>query len=225
MTCGPVGFKKAVSIGLPALDKCKNKSAAGGYYILYASSKFVDYGGGFVPRYCDKSVQDNQSLLVDYFEQYLQLNSGAAVIWKHNQERTVTQPLKTIKKIQIIREEKTFTDLLPAASIVILDRPSTTSLEACMTDKPIFVLIANRNWYPLPEQLLRKRAVIAYTPEHLCNAINDYLKKGVYPADVTNREFVRAYGCHLDDGKWSDRAVSGLINIMESAQNESLPLL
>ena len=211
---GVQGFKEAVSIGSPALDTLKNKSAAGGSYILYASSKLFDYGVGFVSRYCDKSVKDNQTLLVDYFEQYLQLNPGTAVIWKHNQERLTGQPPKTVKKIQIIREEKTFTELLPAASIVILDRPSTTSLEACMTDKPLFVLIANRNWYPLPEQLLKKRAVIAHTPNQLRDAIDNYLTKGVYPADVRNREFVRAYGCHLDDGLSACRAADELLRLI-----------
>ena len=214
---GVRGFKKAVSIGSPGLDKLKNQSASGGSYILFGSAKFLDYGGGFGSKYRDAALNEVQSLLVDYFERYLELNLGTAFIWKHNQERTVSQPLNAVKKIQIIREEKTFTDLLSAASIVILDRPSTTALEACITNKPIFVLIGKGSWYSLPAQLLRKRAVIAETPEQLCNVIDDYLNKGVYPADVTNREFVRAYGCHLDDGKCSDRAVTELINIIEGA--------
>lgn len=214
---GVSGFKKAVSIGSPGLDKLKNQSADGRSYILFGSAKFLDYGGGFGSKYRDAALNEVQSLLVDYFEQYLQLNPGTAMIWKHNQERLVSQPLNAVKKIQIIREEKTFTDLLSAASIVILDRPSTTALEACITNKPIFVLIGKGSWYSLPEQLLKKRAVIADTPEKLRNAIDDYLNKGVYPADVTNREFVRAYGCHLDDGKCSDRAVTELINIIEGA--------
>ena len=209
------GFKQAVNIGSPALDKIKNQSASEKSYILFASAKFLDYAGGFNPKYRDAALQEVQSLIIDYFEQYLKLNTGVAMIWKQNQERTVTQPLKTVEKIQIIREEKTFTDLLPDASIVILDRPSTTSLEVCMTNKPVFVILSSKNWYSLPEQLLKKRAVIAYTPKQLCNAVDDYLKKGVYMADVTNREFVKAYGCHLDDRKSSDRAATELINIIE----------
>lgn len=212
---GVSGFVKAISIGSPALDKLKNTATPGNGHILYASSKYLSYGCGFVSRYCDMNVKVSQSMLIDYFERYLDLNPGHQVIWKHNQERLTSQPIKVVKKVTIIREEKTFTDLLLDARIVILDRPSTTSLEACMTDKPLFVLLANRNWYPLPEELLRKRAVIAYSPEELRDTIDDYLKKGIYPADVGNREFVRAYGCHVDDGKSAYRAATELLNIIE----------
>lgn len=206
------GFKKAISIGSPALDKLKNKKS-NKEYILYASSKYLNYGG-FISRYADIAVNTSQNILVDYFHNYLDLNPGTKVIWKLNQERLTLQPTKLSKRISIIRDEQTFTDLLPDAQIVILDRPSTTSLETCMTDKPLFVLIAGKNWYSLPEKLLKKRAVVTYTPNELRDAVDAYLQRGEYPADVKNREFVRAYGCHLDDGLSAHRAVNELLNII-----------
>ncbi len=208
------GFDKAISIGSPALDKLKKTALQEKDCILYASAKFLNYSASFVPRYIDVAVKDSHDLLIDYFEQYLDMNPGSQVIWKHNQERLTAQATKNVQKVIVIREEKAFTELLPEARIVVLDRPSTTSLEACMTRKPLFVLLANRNWYSLPEELLRKRAVIAYTVLELREAIDKFLTKGVYPADVTNKEFVMAYGCHLDDGLSTHRAVGELFGVM-----------
>lgn len=34
----------------------------------------------------------------------------------------------------------------------------------------------------------------------------DYLENGRYPADVNNRDFVKAFGTHLDDGRSAERA-------------------
>lgn len=210
-----MGIQQAVSIGSPALDKIKESVSSGdGEYILYASSKYVNYGCGFISRYADVAVSHCQGVLISYFEQYIDSNPGFRVVWKLNQEHLTEQPSVLTRKVEVIRDKKTFTDLLADSRAVILDRPSTTSIEACMTDKPLFVLLANRNWYSLPEELLRKRAVIAYTPEELCKAVDEYLTKGVYPADVYNREFVRAYGCHLDDGLSSQRAADELLEIM-----------
>ena len=210
-----VGFEKAISIGSPALDNIKKTTLLGKEYILYASSKYLNYGAGFVPRYIDIAVKSSQNMLINYFEQYLDLNPHSEVIWKLNQERLTEQPSIATKNIKVINDEINFSDLIPNAQIIILDRPSTTSLEACMTNKPLFVLLSGRNWYSLPENLLRKRAVISYTPEELCETVDEYLTKGVYSADVNNKEYVKAYGCYLDDGLSSKRAVDELLKIIE----------
>jgi hypothetical protein len=205
---------KTVSIGSPAMEILRNESFKTKFHILYASSKFINFGGGFTARYADLNVFKAQKLLLDYFENYLMLNPENIVIWKQNQERLTEQPIYKVDKVKIIREETTFTQLLRDAQIVILDRPSTTSLEACMTNKPLFVLISAQNWLTLPEQLLRKRAIISYTPEELLKSVDLYLKNGIYNADVNNREFVVSYGSHLDDGLSINRAEKELLNIV-----------
>lgn len=213
---GVVGFEMAISIGSPVLDKIRIETKCQDGYILYASSKYLDYSGGFNGgRYCDLHIKETQNLLIDYFEEYLELGESKKVIWKLNPERLTIQPTKTTKNLIVFRDEKTFVDLLTGASLVILDRPSTTSLEACMTDKPLFVLLPGNKWFQHPEMLLRKRAVVACTPKELLDCIDDYLKNGAYPADVNNREFVREYGCHKDDGMSAYRAVTELLKTIE----------
>ena len=137
------------------------------------------------------------------------------VIWKLNQNRLSEQPFVTVKNVKVIRDEIKFSDLIPDAEIIILDRPSTTSLEACMTSKPLFVLLAGKNWDSIPEKLLGKRAVIAYTPEDLRESIDNYFSHDVYSADVHNNEYVTEYGCYLDDGRSSERATAELLKIID----------
>ena len=96
-------------------------------------------------------------ILIEFFEDYLLNHSEDNVIWKLNQERKTSQPIVKAKLVKVIIEEKTFLELIQDSNLIILDRPSTTSLEACMTKIPLFVLLANKNWYELPEKLLRKR--------------------------------------------------------------------
>jgi hypothetical protein len=205
---------KTVSIGSPALEILRDESSKTKCDILYASSKFLNYSAGFVAPYADLNIYNTQEQLLNYFENYLKINPDKVVVWKQNQERLTGQPIYKVDKVKSIREEITFSQLLRDAQIVILDRPSTTSLEACMTNKPLFVLISGRNWFKLPEKLLRKRAIISYTPEELLKSVDLYLNKGIYNADVNNREFVAAYGSHNDDGKSIFRAISKLNDII-----------
>jgi hypothetical protein len=209
---------KTVSIGSPALEILRNESSKTRCDILYASSKFINYSAGFVARYTDINLYKAQEQLLSYFEDYLKINPDKVVVWKQNQERLTGQPVHKVCKVRTIREEFTFTQLLSDAQIVILDRPSTTSLEACVTDKPLFVLISSRNWFPLPEKLLRKRAIVSYTPEELLKSVDLYLNSGIYDADVNNREFVVAYGSHLDDGKGHFRTLRELNKIIKNTE-------
>ena len=116
------GFEKVISIGSPALDQIRKSESSGNSYILYGSSKYITYGAGFVPRYTDEVLRKNQTILLGFFEKYL----NTTVIWKLNQNRLSEQPFVTVKNVKVIRDEIKFSDLISDAEIIILDRPSTT---------------------------------------------------------------------------------------------------
>ena len=207
---------KTINIGAPSLDRVMNlKFIKNNLNILYASSKFLNYSGGFVSRYNDVSVMNNQNKLISFFEEHLLNNPQDKVIWKLNQERKTSQPVAKAKLVKVIREENTFLELIKDANLIILDRPSTTSLEVCMTELPLFVLIANKNWYDIPEKLLKKRAVVCYTPDELLKSVKKFMHEGFYPADLKNREFITKFGSYLDDGNSKERAYFELLNIIK----------
>ena len=90
------GFEKVISIGSPALDQIRKTKSSGNSYILYASSKYITYGAGFLARYVDEVVRKNQIILLGFFEKYLNSNVDTEVIWKLNQNRLSEQPFVTV---------------------------------------------------------------------------------------------------------------------------------
>ena len=102
--------------------------------------------------------------------------------------------------------------------MVILDRPSTTSIEACMTDKPLFILLEKNYLYPNVEAMLKKRAVVKHTPEKLLESIKEYISDDIYPADINNRDFVEGYGL-INDGSDTNSRIN---NALESIINEKV---
>jgi len=56
------------------------------------------------------------------------------------------------------------------------------------------VLTGRVPWYEKPTRLLKKRAVLADTTAELIDNVNNYLHNGHYPADTTDKEFLKNYG-------------------------------
>ena len=117
-----------------------------------------------------------------------------------------------VEHILKVNSESTFQELLKNATLVILDCPTTTCMEACISKKPLFLYLPNP-MIPKAQKTINKRAVIGRTPEELVSKIDEYLKSGEYPADVNNREFLKDFGTHLDDGRSAYRAKDFLLNI------------
>jgi hypothetical protein len=59
---------------------------------------------------------------------------------------------------------------------------------------------------PHAKTILKKRAVVRDTVSELIQEIDLFLKSGIYKASYYNREYVKAYFTHLDDGGSVDRA-------------------
>jgi len=63
-----------------------------------------------------------------------------------------------------------------------------------------------------------KRAVCADGAEALMNRLELYLQTGDYSADCDDREYIKLYGTHLDDGKSSQRALVILKKILQGGR-------
>jgi len=125
--------------------------------------------------------------------------------------------LKGIDLINLIRNPP-FIQLLDSHDAVLTDSPTTTLLQAIATRHPVFVLTSVISLPMVHLPLMRQRAVCADNAETLMKSLELYLQTGNYPADCGNREYIKLYGTHLDDGKSSQRALAILEKTLKGAK-------
>lgn len=125
--------------------------------------------------------------------------------------------LKVIERINIIRNPQ-FTQLLHNHDTILIDSPTTTLLQGIATKLPVFVLTSVISPPRSHLHLLMKRAVCADGAEALMNRLELYLQTGDYSADCDDREYIKLYGTHLDDGKSSQRALVILKKILQGGR-------
>jgi len=98
------------------------------------------------------------------------------------------------ERVNIIKYNPSFVQLLPEHNIVIIDSPTTTLLQALATKLPVFVLLSAIRWPNFIVSLIEKRAVCANSADDLMKSVNDYIKTFRYPADINNVEFLNNFG-------------------------------
>lgn len=207
-------LKGVFSTGSAALESIPAGEAKGGY-ILYATGKYHLYSTPFISTVGqDTRLYKAQKVILGFLARQARAGWPRAVFKRNNTEGHNELPFGVDKSIEEAPSNEKFPALLSGASLVILDAPATTCLEASATRKPLFVLLDRVKWNPEPERLLKRRAVAAYTPEELVRRVEEYLKTGEYGADLDDREFVKAYGTHLDDGTSAERAAGFILKLL-----------
>jgi len=129
---------------------------------------------------------------------------------------------KEFENCQFIKNEYFFSDLLSIADIVVIDFPSTVLLQALTTTKPIFVLLKHLRVEKNAVDLLKHRAYCYSGMEEFTKALNQYLDSGniMQQIDLNNRDFLKLYGTHLDDGKNANRVVDVLMSSTKGGENK-----
>lgn len=209
--------KRVIAIGSSELDSLKKRVSRGitDGYILYATSTFYMnwFYLGFDPPFSDNLYYRTVKTIISYLDG---LNQD--VLWKkHPMPLMGDIPIKPLSPNIRVQSEGRFSDLLSGARAIVIDCPTTTFYEACLTEKPIFVTIKHLDYTHEALSLLKKRAVCTETAEELVKKLDEFLKIGSYPADTKNREFIRAYGTHLDDGRSAERAEAECVKIIKRA--------
>lgn len=126
---------------------------------------------------------------------------------------------KKFKHIMIVRNEIRLDCLLVDASIVIIDFPSTTLLQAIAAKKTIFVLFKHITMTPRAKILLQKRAYCYEEPDDLTCDVRKYLKNEPLDQspDPDNTEFLEHYGINTTEGMVAIRVINALDNVVSSA--------
>ncbi len=111
------------------------------------------------------------------------------------------------------------TDLLQAGDAIIIDLPSTALLEALLSKKPILVFSDRRflAFDPLARQMLEKRCIVTETADDFLNQLEALVNQQEF-RDLENpdRDFLKAFGTHLDDGFSARRSLDFLKNLINS---------
>jgi len=118
------------------------------------------------------------------------------------------------------------TDLQWAADILIHEIPCTGMFEGLVTDKPIIVFIDSEIYtmHQPAKSLLGKRAMIAETGHDFIDRVSKFLDKGNFsPLPCPNREFIREFCTHHDDGQSAVRAANAIEDIIRKGKGQSVP--
>ena len=155
-----------VSIGSAAIDEInlrneKTKTldqVSNPKKIVFASSKFFAHSWFGYPA--DEAHLRARLAIFSALEEVAKLVPSAEIFWKANPAPEYLEFELTSDVVTKVEGERRFTDLIDGSACIILDRPSTTTVEVAATNVPLFVLMLNDYWYEEPLKLLAKRAVI-----------------------------------------------------------------
>lgn len=177
---------------------------------LYATTNYFQNNcySSYEPPPSDIRLYETQLTLISELSSY----SGVGLILKLSPNPTYRRPpwVDYFKddSLVIIDNECKFSELLGYADLVVLDWPSTTLLQAIATDKPVFVVMKHLWLFPRARRMLERRVVCADEPGELLSSLKEYLGNGIYPADINDNAFLKAYGTYHDDGHTGERAVA-----------------
>jgi len=152
--------------------------------------------------------------------QFLQKFGQVATIFKLNPNPLHENPpllsLLRLDKTYVVKNEYSFDYLCDIADIIVIDYPWTAILEAISTDKPVFVLLEQLDFFEESRAFLSRRAICADNTADLLMALESYIGRGIYPADIKDNTFLLDYGLHLSDGRTKDRAIKELFRTIDA---------
>lgn len=192
--------------------------------IVYVTTTFYqnDFYISWPPVFSDNYFWQTQQSIMDALGKHNEYN---VIVKTHPSHAYRETPLRSyanekgFENCQFIRDECSFTDLLPLADVIIIDMPSTVLLQSLTTIKPIFALLKHLKVDDDAIDLLKRRTYCYFDLGKFTNDLDTFLSSGSIDteADLNDRAFLKMYGTHLDDGKSGVRAAQALIKIINES--------
>uniref|UniRef100_UPI0040478DA1 hypothetical protein n=1 Tax=Polynucleobacter sp. TaxID=2029855 RepID=UPI0040478DA1 len=180
--------------------------------IVYATGKWFKTAAPFMLTIDpDKRLFNAHNKILPYLDL---IGLKRKVIFKANNTSGFNSTPYEYKNI-IIDRKTPFSKLLETASIVILDTPATTLIEACSTTVPIFVLGGRDNYFPDFLQMVARRVVWCETPDALVHKLNMYITEGIYEADIRDETYLQGYGSNLSRNEVEQRVMSAVFKTIK----------
>lgn len=205
--------KKSVNIDVVgSFEKRVKWSGAGG--IVYATGKWFKTATPFLP------VSDPDYRLFNAHRKILtfleNLSSKYEIIFRPNNTPGFNNIPYKFNKVKI-DYYNTFVKLLENASVVILDTPATTLVEACSTKVPIFVLGGRTNYLPDFLESIKKRVVWCENADDLCKKLDNFIKFKIYESHLNDETYLKKYCPQADN----ITVTNNIINCLFSATNKN----
>lgn len=224
---------KVRAIGAPSLDRIKvsisetkqkmNGRNTQAVHILYATTNYYQNSWyvGFSPPFRDCCFYRDQLFIMNSLQKLVKdAPLDITVTVKLHPNHLIDDPpwirdFNCVEKVVLIKRRPSFSELLLSHDVVLLDVPTTTSLQAISTKLPVFTLMSHWRYPREARALLEKRAICMDNVQTLMDAIRDYLYSSNYNADIEDNSFLKMYGLHEHDGKSAERAVKEVLEIIE----------
>jgi hypothetical protein len=162
-------------------------------------------------------IFDIRTRLAEFFNDHRDIQFAYKPFISQGHDPTLEMLSKTCPACSII-DSIPLTELQWIADLIIHEVPSTGMYEGLVTDRPMIVYV-DRDIYRMSDDvknLLRKRAEIAETGQDLVDRVRQFIFRGNFSPIVTpDREFVKAFCTHLDDGRSAIRATDVIEDIIK----------
>lgn len=166
--------------------------------------------------YADVSYFELQERIIRLFARFPSVN----LLYKEIPSHDVWNPIPDLIQREIPTGRAVLApplaELVWAVDAIILDHVSTALGEALLTRKRLVVYSPNLAGHafepPEAQVLLRKRAIVAETPDEFVEVVRTFLSTNDFTEmNAPNDGFLRAYSTHLNDGSSAERAVNEIL--------------
>jgi hypothetical protein len=207
------------------LNKVKKivKLTPGKKVVLYTSTTFYQNHlcVSFPPPFSDNHLWYTQRAILEGLAKH---SDYTIVVKTHPSRMHRESPMHLYAKenrfenIQFIKDECTFTDLLPIADLFVIDFPSTTIMEVLTTSKPIFVYTGHLRLDARALKLLERRAFCYPELKSFVDALDKYLSTGKIDkrVNLNDKSFLKAYGISSQEAGSRTRAAKTLKQIIRA---------
>lgn len=214
-------IKKGVELSENAFQEKYNNRTR----LVYATNSYYqnDFYFGIFPPPSDNMVYRTQLETIDGIggldnvEVTVKLFPGS-----HYQDPPLREYAETkgYKNMKWVKNVPSFVDLLDHCDVVVLDFASTPLIEAIAAGKPVFLLTKHLKIWKDTLKLLKRRVACFEHESELIRSLKSYIQTGLYPADLSDDEFLRACCTCSNDGKSCERAAAEIIKaIYRQAKN------
>ena len=187
--------------------------------ILYVTTIFVQNNLyiTFLPPFSDNLLWQTQRSIIDilgkHSEYSIIVKTHPNPMYRETPLRSYTKG-KGLENILFIRNEYSFTELLPGADIIVIDLPATTLLQALTTSKPIFAYTGHLHIDEPAQELLERRTFCHCELKDFLAALDKFLSGGSINMDLNDKEFLQRYGTY--EGASKVKAAKALLDIIYS---------